>query len=60
VTEAPNAREEEFGEDRLIELASALRDRSAVELKTRIMQAVATFTGGRAQDDATLVVVAVQ
>jgi len=60
VTEAPNARDEEFGEDRLIELASALRDRGAAELKGRIMQAVGTFTGGRAQDDATLVVVAVQ
>ena len=60
VTEAPNACDEEFGEDRLIELASALRDRGAAELKGRIMQAVATFTGGRAQDDATLVVVAVR
>jgi sigma-B regulation protein RsbU (phosphoserine phosphatase) len=58
VTEAANIHEEEFGEERLIQLISALRDRGAHELKNRILQAVATFTGGRAQDDATLVVVA--
>jgi hypothetical protein len=40
-------------------LASALRDRGAHELKNRILQAISSFTGGRAQDDATLVVVAV-
>jgi sigma-B regulation protein RsbU (phosphoserine phosphatase) len=59
VTEAANTRDEEFGEDRLIHLASALRDRDAHELKNRILQAVATFTGGRAQDDATLLVIAI-
>jgi hypothetical protein len=41
-------------------LASALRDRGAHELKNRILQAVSIFTGGRAQDDATLVIVAVR
>jgi sigma-B regulation protein RsbU (phosphoserine phosphatase) len=60
ITEASNARNEEFGEERLAQLASALRDRSAHELKNRILQAIASFTGGRSQDDATLVVVAVQ
>jgi sigma-B regulation protein RsbU (phosphoserine phosphatase) len=59
VTEASNARDEEFGEDRLIQLASALRDRAVHELKNRILQAVATFTGGRAQDDATLLVISI-
>ena len=59
VTEAANAQEEEFGEERLAELIAALRDRGADELKKRILQAVSTFTGGQAQDDATLVVVAV-
>lgn len=59
VTEAANARDEEFGEDRLIQVASALRDRDAQELKNRILQAVATFTGGRAQDDATLLVISI-
>ena len=59
VTEASNSRDEEFGEERLVELASALRDRGAHELKNRILQTVSSFTGGQAQDDATLVVVAV-
>lgn len=59
VTEAANIHDEEFGEERLIQLTSALRDRGAHELKNRILQTVASFTGGRAQDDATLVVVAV-
>jgi len=59
VTEAANARDEEFGEERLVQLTAALRDRGAHELKNRVLQTVATFTGGRAQDDATLVIVAV-
>ena len=59
VTEASNSREEEFGEERLAQLMSALRDRGAYELKNRILQTVSSFTAGRAQDDATVVVVAV-
>ena len=59
ITEASNALDEEFGEERLIQLAAALRDRGAHELKNRILQTIANFTGGRAHDDATLVVVAV-
>jgi len=59
VTEAANSREDEFGEERLAQLISALRDRGAHELKNRILQTVSTFSAGRAQDDATLVVVAV-
>ncbi len=60
ISEAANARDEEFGEERLVELIRALRDRGAHELKDRILQAVAGFTGGRSQDDSTLVVVAVE
>jgi sigma-B regulation protein RsbU (phosphoserine phosphatase) len=60
VTEAADGRDEEFGEERLIQLTSALRDRGAHELKNRILQTVSSFTGGPAQDDATLVVVAVE
>jgi len=60
IGEASNARDQELGEERLVELIRPLRDRGAHELKDRILQAVATFTGGRAQDDATLVVVAVE
>jgi sigma-B regulation protein RsbU (phosphoserine phosphatase) len=60
VTEAANAQDEEFGEERLTQLTTALRDRGAHELKNRILQTVSSFTGGRAQDDATLVVLAVE
>jgi sigma-B regulation protein RsbU (phosphoserine phosphatase) len=60
ISEAANLRDEEFGEDRLVELVRALRDRGAHELKDRILQAVANFTSARPQDDATLVVVAVE
>ena len=59
ITEAANALDEEFGEERLIHLAVALRDRAAHELKNRILQTIVSFTGGRAHDDTTLVVVAV-
>jgi serine phosphatase RsbU (regulator of sigma subunit) len=59
ISEASNARDEEFGEERLAQLASALRDRNAHELKNRILQAISSFTGGRVHDDATLVVVAI-
>ena len=60
ITEASNARDEEFGEERLIQLAAALRDRGAHELKNRILQTISSFTGGHAHDDATVVVVAVE
>jgi sigma-B regulation protein RsbU (phosphoserine phosphatase) len=60
ITEASNAQDEEFGEERLVHLAAALRDRGAHELKNRILQTIASFTGGHAHDDATLVVVAVE
>lgn len=58
ITEARNADDEEFGEERL--LAAALADRacSAASLQTRLVDAVAAFTGGTWQDDATLLVLA--
>ena len=58
ITEAANSIEEEFGEERLEELAVALRERDAAEMKDRILQSVAAFTAGSKQDDATLVVLA--
>ena len=60
VTEARNAADDEFGEDRLIEAAVAHRGCSAPALEARLSQEVATFTGGTLQDDATLIVVAVE
>ncbi|MCA1650182.1 MAG: serine/threonine-protein phosphatase [Acidobacteria bacterium] len=56
ITEARNAADEEFGEDQLIELARHNRACSAPALQARLAKAVATFTGGLFQDDATLIV----
>jgi len=59
VTEAANERDEEFGEERLAQLVSEMRGCGAHELKDCILQAVSSFTAGGAQDDATLLVVAI-
>lgn len=56
ITEARDAVDEEFGEERLISLAIEHRACSAPALQARLTEAVASFTGGRFQDDATLIV----
>jgi len=56
ITEAENAKLEEFGEQRLVEAARA-RDGSALDIQRAIMQQVTTFCGGNFRDDATLLVV---
>ena len=58
LTEARSAADEEFGEERLLEAAVAHRACSAPALQARLADSVATFTGGRLQDDATLIVLA--
>ena len=58
LTEARNGDDEEFGEARLIDLAVRHRECSAPALQARLAGAVASFTGGRLQDDATLIVLA--
>ena len=58
LTEARNRDDEEFGEARLIDLAVRHRACSAPALQARLAEAVAAFTGGRLQDDATLIVLA--
>ena len=60
ISEAANAQAEQFGEERLIELARALRDRPAPEIRDRILESVSNFCGGRADDDITLLIVAVE
>ena len=55
---ARRARDEEFGEDRLLAAAVAHRACSAPALQARLADAVAAFTGGTLQDDATLMVLA--
>jgi sigma-B regulation protein RsbU (phosphoserine phosphatase) len=58
ITEARNEADEEFGEDRLVALAVGHRAASAPDLQARLAEAVASFTGGKFQDDATLIVLA--
>jgi phosphoserine phosphatase RsbU/P len=60
VTEAQNSDGEEFGETRLLELLSENRTRSARELQERILSVVIDFNTQDLQDDATLLVVAVE
>ncbi|HEX2457139.1 MAG TPA: SpoIIE family protein phosphatase [Vicinamibacterales bacterium] len=60
ITEARNAQDLEFGEEQLIALAVENRVCSAPALQARLAQAVADFTGGRFQDDATLIVMAAE
>jgi len=51
VTEAVNAREEEFGEARLIACATEHRTRSPVEILDRVLGAVREFCGPTPQSD---------
>ena len=60
VTEARNANDEEFGEERLIAEAIANRACSAPAIEARLADSLASFTGDNLQDDATLIVVAVE
>ncbi|HEV3275931.1 MAG TPA: SpoIIE family protein phosphatase [Terriglobia bacterium] len=57
LTEANNAAGEEFGEDRLIEIAVRYRELSAEALEEKVLGSAAAFTSGFT-DDVTLVVVA--
>jgi sigma-B regulation protein RsbU (phosphoserine phosphatase) len=57
VSESMNSREEEWGEDRLIEFARTCHGLPAHEAVTRILAATEAFAGGASQhDDMTLVV----
>jgi sigma-B regulation protein RsbU (phosphoserine phosphatase) len=59
VTEARNASEQEFGEERLMAAAVANRGCSAPALQARLSDEVAAFTSDTFQDDATLIVLAI-
>jgi sigma-B regulation protein RsbU (phosphoserine phosphatase) len=58
ITEARDQHDEEFGDERLVALASQHRACSAPALQARLVDAVSTFSGGKFVDDATLIVVA--
>jgi sigma-B regulation protein RsbU (phosphoserine phosphatase) len=59
VTEASNAREEEFGEERLIEALRAGGEAAPRHLLMRLVEAFSAFSGESVEDDATLVLVGV-
>ena len=59
ITEALSPDGDEFGDDRLVDLIRANRTASADALATKLGDALASWTGGSAQDDATLIVVAI-
>ncbi len=61
VTEALNQKEEEFGEEKLLEVSKASAGHSAQEILNHILESVADFTHGDLQsDDVTLVVLKVK
>ena len=60
ITEAADSRDdEEFGEERLLEILRESRALNAAEIQTSVLARVAKFTGDKFQDDATLIVLAV-
>jgi serine phosphatase RsbU (regulator of sigma subunit) len=61
VHEARNAEDEEFGEERLMQLAAEHRDRNAGEICAAVLNAVRDFRGlSQDQDDVTVLVVKAQ
>jgi sigma-B regulation protein RsbU (phosphoserine phosphatase) len=60
VLEAADAKEEEFGYQRLIQSVIASRDLGAHGIRERVLADVTAFCGGHFQDDASMIVVRVQ
>jgi phosphoserine phosphatase RsbU/P len=60
ITEIANADAEEFGEERLMDVLRTHRALDAEAMQKRVMGAIAEFSGGNFQDDATLIVTAVE
>lgn len=59
VTEAVNAEDEEFGEERLVRLLVENRGLSAEELHNKVLETVCEFSHDNFQDDVTLIVMSV-
>lgn len=60
LTEGRNAAGEEYGEERLEAVAVSERARSAEGIKEVLLDEITAFTGGRFEDDATLIVVGIE
>jgi sigma-B regulation protein RsbU (phosphoserine phosphatase) len=59
ITEAMNAADEEFGDERLMELLGQGVGRGAEDCRARVMTAVTQFSNGNFHDDATVMVMTV-
>jgi phosphoserine phosphatase RsbU/P len=59
VTEASDTGEEEFGEQRLLELLEVNRSSTPHEIKNKILEALANFNRSNWHDDVTLLILAV-
>jgi phosphoserine phosphatase RsbU/P len=59
ITEARNAEGDEYGEERLMAGAADRRTSGVEEIKEALLSDVNAFTGGKFDDDATLIVVAI-
>ena len=60
ITEARNTEGDEYGEDRLTKVALDARMLAPEAMKDALLADVNAFTGGQFEDDATLIVVAIQ
>jgi serine phosphatase RsbU (regulator of sigma subunit) len=56
ITEAFNQRDEEFGEQRLLDVMTRARDLSASQIVTTVFDEVRRFSGDRQRDDVTFIV----
>ena len=59
VTEATNGKEEEFGEERLVQALLCDRPLTAEALQNRLLDQVNEFSGGELEDDVTVLVLSV-
>ena len=59
ITEISNAAGDEFGETRLAEILSVCRTLDAETMQKRVMAAISEYSGGNFEDDASMIVVAV-
>lgn len=59
VTEAADEHDDEFGNERVIESARAVRPLGAQGIRTRILEDVTRFCKGNFQDEASLIVMTV-
>jgi len=57
ITEASDARGEQFGQRRLVETVRSVRHRRAAEIVEAVFERVAAFSGGPPEDDRTAVVI---